>query len=116
MDIPSKEIGTIITGLRTGYSHLNKYRNNLGQTETPLCSCGQEETTEHYLLHCPQYEHQREIMCQRLRQEFGYQQITAEELLATERQFNELKQISDILGDYISDSGHFPWLACPNDS
>ena len=25
MDIPSKEIGTIITGLRTGYSLLNKY-------------------------------------------------------------------------------------------
>ena len=38
--------------LQTGYTQLNHYRNTLGQVTTDLCSCGQTETTEHYLLKC----------------------------------------------------------------
>jgi hypothetical protein len=45
--------------MRTGYSRLNKYRNNIGQSLTPLCDCGEEETTEHYILHCHIYDHER---------------------------------------------------------
>ena len=37
----------------------NKYRNNIGQSPTPLCDCGEEETTEHYILHCHIHDHER---------------------------------------------------------
>jgi len=36
-----------LTEIRTGYSRLNKYQNNIDQSLTPLCDCGEEETTEH---------------------------------------------------------------------
>jgi hypothetical protein len=36
-----------------------KYRNNIGQSLTPLCDCGEEETAEHYILHCHIYDHER---------------------------------------------------------
>jgi hypothetical protein len=45
--------------MRTGYSRLNKYRNNIGQSLMPLCDCGEEETTDHYILHCHIYDHER---------------------------------------------------------
>jgi hypothetical protein len=44
--------------MRTGYSRLNKYRNNIGQSITPLCDCI-EETTEYYILLCHIYDHER---------------------------------------------------------
>jgi hypothetical protein len=55
--MPNSQIGKALTEMRTGYSRLNKYRNNIGQSLTPLCDCGEEETTEHYILHCQIYEH-----------------------------------------------------------
>jgi hypothetical protein len=56
--MPNPQIGRVLTEIRTGYSRLNKYRNNIGQSLTPLCDCG-EETTEHYILHCHIYDHER---------------------------------------------------------
>jgi hypothetical protein len=47
-----------LTEMRTGYSRLNKYRNNIGQSLTTLWDCGEEETTEHYILHCHIYDHE----------------------------------------------------------
>ena len=58
LDMPNPQIGRVLTEMRTGYSRLNKYRNNIGQTPTPLCDCGEEETTEHYILHCHIYNHE----------------------------------------------------------
>jgi hypothetical protein len=47
LDIPNPQIGRVLTEMRTGYSRLYKYRNNIDQSLTPLCDCGEEETTEH---------------------------------------------------------------------
>jgi hypothetical protein len=37
LDMPSPQIGRVFTERRTGYSRLNKYRNNIGLSLTPLC-------------------------------------------------------------------------------
>ena len=57
LDMPNPQIGRVLTEMRTGYSRLNKYRNNIGQSLMPLCDCGEEETTEHYIVHCHIYDH-----------------------------------------------------------
>jgi hypothetical protein len=50
LDMPNPQIGRVLTEMRTGYSRLNKYRNNVDdQPLTPLCDCGEEEITEHYI-------------------------------------------------------------------
>ena len=59
LDLPSPQTGKILTELRTGYSQLQKYRYNVGQSLTPLCDCGEEETSEHYLLFCKKYQLER---------------------------------------------------------
>lgn len=48
------------TSLRLGCSSLNYdlYRKSI--TDTPHCSCGAVETTNHFLLTCPQYRNQRQ--------------------------------------------------------
>jgi hypothetical protein len=51
LDMPNPQIGRVLTEMRTGYSRLNKYRNNIGQSLMQLCDRGEEETTEHYILH-----------------------------------------------------------------
>ena len=99
--IPPKAIRIIISGLRTGYSHLNKYRHNLGQTESPFCICVLEEYTDHFLFDCLRYEYYRIRMFQRLWQELGIQETTTEELMATDKKFNELKPCYEILGTNI---------------
>jgi hypothetical protein len=52
LDMPNPQIGRVLIEMRTGYSKLNKYQSNIGQSLTPLCDCREEETTEHYILHC----------------------------------------------------------------
>jgi len=62
-DHPSKEYFSILTQLRTGYSILNNYKHQTGQTNTTnLCLCGQKETASHFLLECQLYENDREEM------------------------------------------------------
>ena len=78
LDRPSKHHGTILSQLRTGYCHLNKYKFQLGQAETPICDCGkEEETPTHFLLHCTKYDMERTEMFSTLYQMFG---ITKPEL------------------------------------
>jgi hypothetical protein len=48
LDMPNPQIGRVLTEMRIGYSRLNKYRNNIGQSPTALCDCGEEETTTAY--------------------------------------------------------------------
>jgi hypothetical protein len=31
LDMPNPQIGRVLTEMRTGYSRLNKYRNNIGE-------------------------------------------------------------------------------------
>ena len=55
----------LITRLRLGLSHLwnHKFEHNFQDCLNPICSCGIEvETTAHFLLHCPNYLHERKTL------------------------------------------------------
>ena len=55
----------VIVRLLTGYCHLNKHEHLVKPTtqQTTMCNCNQdEETVEHYLLHCEQYQNQRHVL------------------------------------------------------
>ena len=54
-----------ITRLRLGLSHLreHKFKHSFQDTINPLCSCGLDiESTEHFLLHCPQFANERRTL------------------------------------------------------
>ena len=61
-----------LTRLRVGLSHLraHKYQHNFCDTTSNSCSCSinMSETVEHYLLHCPLYNHIRTELFGKLRQ------------------------------------------------
>ena len=51
-----------LTRLRLGLSHLreHKFKHNFQDALNPLCSCGENiETTEHFFLHCQNFNHFR---------------------------------------------------------
>ena len=55
----------LITRLRLGLSHLREHKFKYGFQDTlnPLCSCGNDvESTEHFLLHCPQFVNERRTL------------------------------------------------------
>ena len=52
----------LITRLRLNLSHLReeKFKHFFQDTINPLCSCGNDaESTEYFLLHCPQFANER---------------------------------------------------------
>ena len=54
-----------ITRLRLGLSHLreHKFKHSFQDTINPLCSCGLDiESTEYFLLHCPQFVNERRTL------------------------------------------------------
>ena len=48
--------------LRIGHVGLNQYLFRFNMAETPLCECGGVENREHFLLHCPNYLIQRQLL------------------------------------------------------
>ena len=56
----------IISQLRTGYVGLNEYLHKCNVKENDNCECGGIETVGHYLLECPKYENEREILRKRI--------------------------------------------------
>ena len=51
--------------MRVGLSHLreHKFKHSFQDTLNPICNCGEDiETTSHYLLHCPDYLHERKTL------------------------------------------------------
>ena len=55
----------LITSLGLGLSNLRNYKFKHGFQDTlnPLCSCGNDvESTEHFLLHCPQFVNERRTL------------------------------------------------------
>ena len=53
------------TRLRLGLSHLreHKFKRGFQDTLNPLRSCGNDvESTEHFLLHCPQFVNERRTL------------------------------------------------------
>ena len=55
----------LITRLRLGLSHLreHKFKHGFQDTLNPLCGCGNDvKSTEHFLLHCPQFVNERRTL------------------------------------------------------
>ena len=55
----------LITRLRLGLGHLrdHNFKHSFQDCLNPICSCGIEvETTAHFLLHCPNYLHERKTL------------------------------------------------------
>ena len=55
----------LLTRLRVDLSHLreHKFKHSFQDTLNPICNCGEDiETTSHYLLHCPDYLHERKTL------------------------------------------------------
>ena len=51
------------SGYGQGYFKLNSYLNKIGVITSNLCNtCQQEETVQHFLLHCKQYNLYRQNM------------------------------------------------------
>jgi hypothetical protein len=102
LDMPNPQIG---------YSRLSKYRNNIGQSLTPLCDCGEEETTEHYILHCHIYDHERAKLAVQLK--------TIDEsfdllhLLTRDSNKEKHQKKLTFLEEFIKSTGRFPELASP---
>jgi ribonuclease HI len=57
---------TALAKLRIGHVGLNRYLNRFKLIDTDLCACGEIETVEHYLLHCPRHEQFRSILRDKL--------------------------------------------------
>ena len=55
-----------VAQLRTGYTRINEYLHKVNVVESDKCQCGAIETVSHYLLACPLYDEEREIMRKRL--------------------------------------------------
>ena len=55
------------TSMRTQCSALNSHLFNKNMVNFPLCLCRSRETSKHFLLLCPRYEHQRLKMLNLLR-------------------------------------------------
>ena len=46
---------SLLAGIRLNTPPLNKYRFQIGISESPMCECGKEEDVDHVFLHCPKY-------------------------------------------------------------
>lgn len=56
----------IIGQMRMGYVRLNEYLHTCNVVESGNCTCGEKESVSHYLLHCQNYETERETLRKRL--------------------------------------------------
>ena len=51
---------TQLPQLRSGHSDLNTYLAGIRQLDSSMCRCGESpETTQHYLLHCKEWQRER---------------------------------------------------------
>ena len=86
LDIPNRKSFCQLLQIQTGYSKLNDYRHKLGQCDSNECSCGEPETPEHFLIHCPNYIHCRETMQLKLSSQLGLNFLDAHTLHSNEEQ------------------------------
>ena len=52
--------------LRIGHAGVNSHLYRFRLKDSPLCSCGEEETIDHYFLICPDINQQRQNLCSHL--------------------------------------------------
>ena len=64
-----RAVETAVARLRVGHAGLAKYKFRFGLSASPLCECGDEETVDHFLLHCPLHALERQNLLSSLRRE-----------------------------------------------
>ena len=82
---------TLFAQLRLGSGKLNKALFKIRKSETPMCSfCPDEETTEHYLIHCRRYESERNKLEENLK--IKNIEITLKNLLTNQKATSEVEK------------------------
>ena len=103
----NRAIEVKLTRLRLETANLNKYLNQIKRSPTSLCkqcNMGQDETTEHYLLHCQKFTTQRNQMKIEIRM-LGINTISVNLLLGdSNTEKHTKKQIIKALIKYIKDT------------
>ena len=101
-----RKMQTIHTRLRTKCSSLNHHLFLKNIIDSPLCSCGQIETTEHYFVNCPLYSNIRHDLINTVT---SVTQFSIDVLLYGDntRSFNENVEIFDAVHQYIKHSKRF---------
>lgn len=67
-EIRNRRMQVVISRLRIGHVGLNSYLNRFNMRDTSECQyCPIEETVEHFLLECPQYDGPRNVLINKLR-------------------------------------------------
>ena len=64
----SRIIETALAKLRTGHVGLKAHLFRIQKSDSALCGCGQPETVDHFLLHCPLYSAYRFTLTRELTQ------------------------------------------------
>ncbi|MEW8544970.1 MAG: reverse transcriptase domain-containing protein [Candidatus Thiodiazotropha sp.] len=110
IDIPDTKSYRQIAKLRLGYNTLKNYQYKIGNTQSNLCTCGEIETVEHYLLDCDKYFNEREKMRTHIFNLSGTSDINCDILLGCSK--NEFKDtygtaICCALSDYITQTSRF---------
>ena len=67
----SREEASVLSQLRTGKCRLNEHLQRICITESADCVCGQAETVRHFIIECSQWQQQRQILRQEVRQRPG---------------------------------------------
>jgi hypothetical protein len=77
----------------------------------PLCACGEEETTEHYILHCHIYDHERVKLAVQLK--IIDESFDLLHLLTRDSNKEKHQKKLTFLENFIKSTGLFPELASP---
>ena len=53
----------LLTRLRLGISHLREHQSKYSFQDSlnPICSCGNDKTSVHFLLHCPNFSNEDQL-------------------------------------------------------
>ena len=98
--------------LQSGHTSLRDHLHRLGCKEDPLCNCGEPETLEHFLIHCPKYESTREALVSNIYLQTGIRMsaITPQLLLTSGKEDpwkDNRRVIITELDKFITESGRF---------
>ena len=69
VDSITRKRASLLFQLRVGHAPLNNYLHRFKKVDSARCpACGaQKETTEHFILRCPKYDHERWPLLQRIK-------------------------------------------------
>lgn len=63
MKLKSRRVACSITRLRIGHAGVNNHSHRFNLSDTPLCqNCQELETIDHFILRCPVFQQQREVL------------------------------------------------------